>query len=784
MKNFSVLLLSFFLLSQKSELNAQTHHFDSISNLNYQTLHAANLNDCWGYVDETGIEYALVGTTKGTSIVSLQNPSNPVEIFWEPGTESVWRDLQVYGDYAYITTEADDGLLIIDLSPLPSSTALPTTYYFGPVGPQYWSSAHDIFIDTTGGWAYICGANRGNGGMIILDIHTNPLAPIEVGVFDNWYCHDAFAQGNLLYGAHISDGYLSVIDVTDHSNPVLINTITTPNAFTHNVWVTSNDQYAVTTDEIRGAYVALYDVSDPMNISELDRVQSTAGRPIIPHNAFILRDSFIVTSYYTDGIVMHNMTRPKNVIEVASYDSNSSDLPEFNGSWGVYPYLPSGHFLASDMTTGLHVVKPTNFSAAYFEGLVRDASNLNPLNNAKIEIIGEEKVDFTAIDGLFGVGTPNFGNLQVRVSKTAYYEQIFTLNFVANQLIVDTIDLVPIPPLPIQINVVEEGTLTPIIGADVLVSVPEMDVNGTTNGFGEAFINIYYPGINQVTVGKWGYVTKCADFTINASNSLLTIELKKGYYDDFTFDNAWTVSGSALVGMWERGIPFDAFTGVVPEIDAQFDCGEYCYLTGNQATYTANEDDVQEGSTLLISPLMDLTSYSSPYLNFDYWFYNYYGPNLVDDTLRVLVSNGTSSVEVFKIGNTGNLQNWKYESVLLSDFIPITSTMRVTFQTSDSVGNGNITEAAIDRFTIEKQATASVDLNQRNKVIEVYPNPVENYLSVLSNQSGELVIYDVYGKKLKSILIEGELFQIDVSDLEQGVYFLNSASNSVSFIKR
>jgi choice-of-anchor B domain-containing protein len=90
---------------------------DSLSHISYQQLHGANLNDVWGYEDEMGNEYAIVGTSKGTSIVDISNPSNPVEIFWMPGTESIWRDPCVYGDYAYVTTEADDGLLIIDLSP-------------------------------------------------------------------------------------------------------------------------------------------------------------------------------------------------------------------------------------------------------------------------------------------------------------------------------------------------------------------------------------------------------------------------------------------------------------------------------------------------------------------------------------------------------------------------------------------------------------------------------------------------------------------------------------------
>ncbi len=763
---------------------SQTHHFDSLSNINYFNLHNANLNDCWGYVDELGNEYALVGTTKGTSVVSLDDPANPVEVFWIPGTESIWRDLQVYEDYAYITTEADDGLVIIDLSPLPFSNVLPTYTYFGAAGPSYWSSAHDIFIDTTGGWAYICGANRGNGGMIILDIHTNPIAPIEVGVFDDWYCHDAFAQGNLLYGAHISAGYLSIIDVTDHANPVLINTTTTPNSFTHNVWVTSNDTYAVTTDEIRGAYVTIYDVSDPMNIQETDRVQSTFDSPIIPHNAFILRDSFIVTSYYTDGIVMHNMTRPNNVIEVATYDSHPLASGVFDGSWGVYPFLPSGLFLASDMTTGLHVVKPTNFSASYLEGLVRDASNLNPLNGAKVEIIGEEDFDFSALDGSFATGTPNFGVLQVKVSKTAYFDLQIAVNFAANLLIIDTFDLVPIPPTPIQINVVEAGSLTPIIGANVLVEVPQMSVESLTNGFGEAAMNIYYPGSNLVSVGKWGYVTKCSQLTINSGGPVITIELQKGYYDDFVFDNSWSTVATAQTGLWERAVPFEGFTTVSPEVDAFFDCGNQCYITGNASTYSANIDDVHDGEVKLISPVMDLTNYTSPYLNFEYWFYNYFGPLAVDDTLRVLVSNGVLSVEVFKEGNTGTIQNWKYKSVLISDFLPITSTMRVTFQTSDLDSNVNITEAAIDYFSINNLPTAATTETSINSFdLELFPNPVSDKLNMKSKFIGQVQLFNSMGVLILTVQKETELIEIDINNLDSGLYFIRAESESKAFVK-
>ncbi len=102
-----------------------------MSHVDYQALHNADLNDVWGYVDELGNEYAIVGTTKGTSVVDVTDPSNPFEVFWIAGSESIWRDPSVHGDYAYITTEASDGLLIIDLSPLPLSNVLPTTTLYG-----------------------------------------------------------------------------------------------------------------------------------------------------------------------------------------------------------------------------------------------------------------------------------------------------------------------------------------------------------------------------------------------------------------------------------------------------------------------------------------------------------------------------------------------------------------------------------------------------------------------------------------------------------------------------
>jgi hypothetical protein len=46
------------------------------------------------------------------------------------------------------------------------------------------------------------------------------------------------------------------------------------------------------------------------------------------------------------------------LIEVASYDTYApSDADTFNGAWNIYPYLPSGNILVSDIDGGLFVLR-------------------------------------------------------------------------------------------------------------------------------------------------------------------------------------------------------------------------------------------------------------------------------------------------------------------------------------------------------------------------------------------------------------------------------------------
>ena len=744
-------------------------NLDSVSHVNFQALHDTYLNDVWGYVDETGIEYALVGARKGTSVVSLATPENPVEVFWEPGMESIWRDLKTWQNHAYITTEAENGLLILDLSPLPGSNAIVSNYYNGPVGSE-WSSAHNLYIDSSG-YAYIFGANRGNGGVIILDVHTDPANPAEIGIFDNWYVHDGYVRNDTMFLAHISDGFLSMVDVTDRTNPILLGTKTTPSNFTHNIWPTNDGNVAFTTDEVSGGYLGSYDVSDPLNIIELDRIQSSPGQGVIPHNVHV-DGNFLITSYYSDGVTVHDITHPNNMVLVGQYDTYPAQTTSYDGCWGAYPFLPSGLILGADITEGLFILNPTYVQAAYLEGLITDAASLNPLPGVKVTINGHDQSDYSISNGDYATGILTGGSYSVTYSKVGYFSQTIPVSLVNSVVTIQDVQLIPIPPFNVTVNVVEFGTGAPISNAQILLSVPLIDHLGNTNGIGQEDFVLFYQESYFITVGKWGYFTKCFDQVLNQNTGQITVVLEKGYQDEFTFDFGWTTSGTAVTGSWERGKPNGSSSGSAPSIDSDLDCGVNCFVTGNDMAQHPDSDDVDGGFTLLTSPTMDLTTYSDPHLFYRRWFYCEHGapPN---DTLKVAVSNGFTTVVLDEIGAFGpQFYQWVPRSFRLSDYLTITNSMQVLYLVSDFDPDVNITEAGVDYFLVTN--TDVLNITEENKDgFQVFPNPFATEFTIQNTEIGAcLSVFNAQGVSVHEQEVKTKSVQLELPHVPSGLYFI------------
>jgi choice-of-anchor B domain-containing protein len=754
---------------------------DSLSHIDYQALHGANLNDVWGFTDELGNEYAIVGTSKGTSIVDITNGAQPQEVFWLAGSESIWRDPCVFGNYAYVTTEAEDGLLIIDLSPLPQSTNLPTTLYTGPASNP-WQSAHTCFTSESG-YAYIFGANRGEGGVIILDLNANPMQPTEVGVYDVSYVHDGFERNDTLYTGHIYDGYFSILDVSDHSNPVLLATQSTPNFFTHNIWPSADGQTVYTTDEISGAFVAAYDISNLQQIQEIDRVQSQQGTSVIPHNVHV-KDAYLITSYYSDGIVVHDAHDPTNLIKLGSFDTYSGQTPGFDGCWGVYPFFASNKAVAADITEGLFILQVNYAPAASLVGVVKDLVSGQVLDQVSVQLLGAAMIEKTNAQGVYKTGIASTGTYVVEVNKPGYYPQTVQVALTEGLITTLNFNLLPIPPFQLQIKVQEEGTNLPISNAQIKLMHPQITHEGLTNGLGQEELTLFYQDTYEVVVGKWGYQTRCSTPLIDASTQELVIYLKKGFYDDFTFDFGWSVIGTAETGTWERVNP-NPTTQTVFDDDSQLDCGLNAMVTGNGTIPNTDQNDVDNGFTTLISPIFDLTGLSTPHLNYARSFYCYYGPGNFDDTLSIVLSNGLDQVVLEEIiAPQGQAMTWEYKSFALAGLLPFTNTMQLFIRTADYEPNVNITEAAFDHFSLSNEPVLNLNNSESTPTFVLYPNPGQEklFLEGITKETS-VQFYQLDGKQCLTALTAPTQPSIDTESLPNGAYIVEIEGQRFSWVK-
>lgn len=408
--------------------NAQNgYNFTLLSNLSIGNNEYANI---WGYA-QNGSEYALLGCTGSASlndacaIIDVTNPTTPTTLFRIPGPVSTWREIRTYQHYAYITTEAagtNFGVTIVDLQYLPDSIKTKQWSGNGAFG-----NVHALHIDD--GHMYLYGSQNplSLGGALIVSL-ADPWNPTIVGAYNQRYIHDGTVSNNKIYAGEIYNGTFTIVDVSNKSTPVVLNSQNTPNEFTHNTWLSTDSKILYTTDEVADAYVASYNIENTGNIIELDRYKRANSNRAIPHNTYVFNSPIITgnnsdylhTSYYTEGVTIVDATKPDNLVEVAHYDTNPLVGSSFSGVWGVYPYLPSGNVLVSDMQLGLFVLDPTYTRASYVEGIVRDKNTNLPIPNASVKLLTNELTKAVKLDGTYKLGYVTPGTHTIRYSAPGY----------------------------------------------------------------------------------------------------------------------------------------------------------------------------------------------------------------------------------------------------------------------------------------------------------------------------------------------------------------------------
>ncbi|NEN24661.1 choice-of-anchor B family protein [Cryomorpha ignava] len=352
---------------------------DQLAMIPLDDFFADNANDIWGWTSTvTGREYVLLGLENKTAFIDITTPQYPIYLGFLPTATvgSLWRDVKVIDQYAYIVSEANQhGIQVFDLTRLENLTAegLPRVFdedaYYGGFG-----HAHNVIADTANKFIYGVGTSTFNGGLHIVDV-SDPLNPQYAGSNAmGGYVHDAQVRtytgpDENYTGEEIAVGFnadrIVVYNVTDKTDVEIISQTTYEDVgYTHQGWFTEDMRYLLSNDETdeldfgmntRTIIWDMADLENPQVISYVD-LQNTS----IDHNLYIDND-MVYESNYTNGLRILDLLEVEtgHLEDFGFFDVVPfTDAAQFIGTWSNYPYFESGVVPVSGMFTGLHLVKP------------------------------------------------------------------------------------------------------------------------------------------------------------------------------------------------------------------------------------------------------------------------------------------------------------------------------------------------------------------------------------------------------------------------------------------
>lgn len=341
---------------------------------------AIGLSDVWGWVDpETKHEYALVGSTRGLLFVDVTKPTAPTYLGrLLPKVENplLWQgqDVEVYKDHAYVVCDLFPCLLqIFDLTRLR-----------GVAEPQDWTPdlvypipiVHTLDINPETGFLYLNGSDATDGAPHIVDIN-EPMRPVPAGfTADDGYTHDSlcriykgpdknFRGREMCFNFNFNIDTITIYEMSNKLVPVQVGRVTYEGAsVVHSGALTNDHRYLISTDEgderASGFPSTLYiwDVAKPAKPKLISTYRAKFNA--IDHNVFVKGDLIYHASYAAGLRVLDTSKIAQGKLkEIAYFDVvPETDDAIFDGSWSVYPYLPSGNVLVTGVGQGLFIVDP------------------------------------------------------------------------------------------------------------------------------------------------------------------------------------------------------------------------------------------------------------------------------------------------------------------------------------------------------------------------------------------------------------------------------------------
>lgn len=395
-KIYILLYILFSINGLKAQQSLNMELLAQWNDTNLQTIDGDQLwSDIMGYHDSTkNKEYAILFGNDSFYFFDITNPKITKLIVKVDGfsKKSINRDVEIYQHYAYCVSERSGslgGLQILDLQYLPDSVH--EVYRSDALTVQ----AHTVFIEAERKRMYIP-QNSTKIGFSAMDIFSlnnpeNPtkLASLQVplnGMGEAQFSkvHEMYSRNDTVYLSCYENG-LYMMDLTNLNSQKLLGVIANypQRGINHSSWLNAKGNMIMFTDENQGSPIKIFDISDIGNPKQI--VYFNSHPNALPHNAY-WKENMAVVSAYEDGVYIFDITNLNNPKVHAFYDTyplNADGVYSgFHGCWGVWPYLPSGNIIASDISEGLFVMKP-NYGVGKNE-IISENSNVeiypNPAN--------------------------------------------------------------------------------------------------------------------------------------------------------------------------------------------------------------------------------------------------------------------------------------------------------------------------------------------------------------------------------------------------------------------
>ena len=763
--------------------------YDLQSFIPFSTFNTSGGNDSWGWTDpDDGNEYAIMGLKNGTAFIDISDPINPVYLGKLPThtSNSTWRDIKVYQNHAFVVSEAGGhGMQVFDLTRLrnvanPPETFTEDAHYDG------FGSAHNIVINEESGYAYGVGADY-NGGAHFINIQ-DPLNPIgEGGYAGSGYTHDAqviiyngpdtdYTGKEIYIGSN--ESFVTIVDVTDKSNPVLIANATYSNdSYTHQGWLTEDLKYFILGDETDELNFGFNTKTIVFDFSDLDNPQFDfdyfGTTPAIDHNGYTKNNKYYLANY-TAGLTVLDISDlgNQNMSEIGYFDTYpSSNSAGFSGAWNVYPYFESGNIVISNSSGGGFFLVKSNASDTTSPTAVCQNITLE-LDENGLASVSADNIDGGSSDD---VGITSF---ELNIST-------FTCNELGdNEVILTVFDAAGNSDSCDAIITVEDNILPSIIGQNITVNLegnPSVTV-AAEEVDNESFDNCSIVSLiltpdTFTSVGTFDAVLEGIDDSGNMASVTVEITIV-----DFIDDEAPTaVCQDLTVILDENGeatISAESIDGGSSDnsgsysvsIDINFfDCSN---IGENEVTLTVI--DPYENSDTCIA-IVTIEDNMEPEINCP-----------ENQTLQA-GADGTTILPDFVLNNEVTAtDNCSENLIIIQD--PIAGeaigvgSNTITFETTDDQGNSSSCS-----FEIEVLPFLNNDDHYFINGLSIYPNPSSNLVTVNSKTDvlTSISIFDISGKQILSInTINSETKTLDISNFTNGIYFMTINSEvTKKFIK-